>query len=82
MSDGMCPKCEKPAMSLTLVEDVFMCSHCLKGAPSDSPAMIQYEQITPEVKSSKSHIADIRARRLDTQTGKMYYDKGSRSYFY
>lgn len=79
---GICPRCSKPAMSLTWTGDDMACSHCLQGHPSDVPMLIEYEQLTPEVKSSKGHIADIKSRRLDTKTGKMYYDKGSRSYFY
>lgn len=29
---------------------------------------------------STAHVRDIKARRVDVKTGKMYYDRGQRSY--
>ena len=80
--NGFCPSCHKPASSLILVDGDWICRVCASLPVGGCCSLVEYETLTPDTKASKAHIKDIKSRRLDTKTGKMYYEKGKTSYFY
>lgn len=57
------------------------CEECFRaGVPVGQPYFKEMVKLVTD-SASVAHIKDIKARRLDTKTGKMYYDRGERTYF-
>ena len=59
------------------------CESCFrKGVSFKQPVLKTMVHLAGNDYASEAHIRDIRSRRLDTKTGKMYYEKGKTLYFH
>jgi ribosomal protein L37AE/L43A len=78
--NGICPSCKKPSSILRWADGYWLCRMC---APSYLGPSCRLFEVDSEVKEmTTAHRRDLEERRLDTKTGKMYYDRGKTSYFY
>lgn len=82
MGQSICEKCEKPASSLYLEEMKWVCKHCRSF---DEPSLY-FKEVGVEnpydKKGSTAHVRDIKNRRLDTKTNRMFYYEAPKSYFF
>jgi hypothetical protein len=76
-----CVECHKPASGLHYAgKGEWVCRHCYTRPPPMNICQLHERSDIPG--ATTAHIRDLESRRLDTRTGKMYYDKGKMSYFY
>lgn len=80
MNHDVCPSCKKPSSILRWVDGYWLCRHCAPSFAGPSCRLFERDSVVPE--ATTAHIRDLESRRVDTKTGKMYYDKGKVSYFY
>lgn len=82
MGQSICEKCEKPAQSLYFDEGLWICRHCR----SFEETGVHFKEVGVEnpydKKGSTAHVRDIKSRRLDTKTGKMFYHQAPKTYYF
>ena len=83
MRNGICPKCQKPAGTLHLLGDDWLCHLCSSRYEPVGCRLFEYGVENPmDPKGSTAHVRDIKARRIDPKTKEFFYYEGPKSYFY
>lgn len=79
----ICSNCQSSnASEYKYIDGTWTCRHCtVPREPS-----IYFKEMGVEnpgdPKGSTAHVRDIKARRLDTKTGKMFYYQAPKTYFF
>jgi hypothetical protein len=77
-----CAICEKPSSSYLVIDGQLICRWCAP-APEAGCRLFEYGHENPmDPKGSTAHVRDIKARRYDNESKKVYYEKPSRTYFF
>lgn len=64
-------------------EGKWICKFCYRGEPSSEPYFKEVGVENPyDKKGSTVHVRDIKNRRLDTKTNKMFYYEAPKTYFF
>jgi hypothetical protein len=77
-----CQECGHVSGSYYLAFGLWLCRNCYGGVPA-SCRLHEYGQENPmDPKGSTAHVRDIKARRLDPKTKKMFYYETPKTYFF
>jgi len=77
-----CSSCKKPATSLFFEGESWICKHCYRSGGSDVPYFKETGENPFNPQASKVHLNDVRQRRLDPKTNKMFYYQAPKTYFF
>lgn len=79
----MCESCKQKYGSLFLSGDQWLCKHCYYRSPDSLPYFKEVGVENPyDKQGSTAHVRDIKNRRLDTKTNKMFYHEPPKTYFF
>jgi hypothetical protein len=74
MAKGICDLCSKPASSLILEGDLWICRYCgLPPADYEAPYFRENGGLKFNPKASKAHVRDVQDRRWHPQEKRMFY---------
>lgn len=83
MNDGFCPECKKPTATFKLVDEKWLCRSCAGSWEPLGCRLFEYGVENPmDPKGSTAHVRDIKARRLDPKTKKLFYYQPPKTYFF
>lgn len=83
IKDASCDLCSAVAPSLFLEGELWLCRQCYRKPDDGLPYFKEMGVENPsDPKGSTAHVRDIKARRLDPSTNKMYYEQPRRTYFF